>query len=168
MKLKGRVWKYGDNVNTDVIFAGKYLHDVSAPEDLARHAMEDLDPEFAKGVKSGDIIVGGKNFGTGSSREQAVTCLKHAGIKAIIVKSAGRIFFRNAIVHGVPLFQNKEAVDNIDNGEEITIELEKGKLFCKAGTFDLPQLTEGIKAIIKDGGLIPHLRKSLGIEKRSK
>ena len=164
MKITGRVWKYGDNINTDVIFAGKYLHDVSTPEDLAKHALEDLDPEFVKGVKPGDIIIGGKNFGTGSSREQAVTCLKYAGIKAIVVKSAGRIFFRNAIVHGLPLFQSTEAVDNIHNGEEITIDFEAGKLFCKAGEFDLPQLTEGVKAIIKDGGLIPHLRKNLGIE----
>ena len=164
MKITGRVWKYGDNINTDVIFAGKYLHDVSTPEDLAKHALEDLDPEFVKGVKPGDIIIGGKNFGTGSSREQAVTCLKYAGIKAIVVKSSGRIFFRNAIVHGLPLFHSTEAVDNIHNGEEITIDFEAGKLFCKAGEFDLPPLTEGVKAIIKDGGLIPHLRKNLGIE----
>jgi len=164
MKIIGRAWKYGDNVNTDVIFPGRYLYTVSTEEDLASHAMEDLDPEFIKKVKPGDIVVGGKNFGTGSSREQAVTCLKHAGVKAIIVVSAGRIFFRNAIVHGLPLFQSKEAVDNIDQGEEITIDLEKGKLLCNTGIFDLPQLTEGIKEIIKDGGLIPHLRKELGIE----
>lgn len=166
MKITGRVWKYGDNVNTDVIFAGKYLHTVSTPEDLAKHAMEDLDPEFAQKVKPGDIIVGGKNFGTGSSREQAVTCLKYAGIKAIIVKSAARIFFRNAIVHGVPLFQSKEAVDGIKLGEEITIDLEQATLTCQAGRFNLPKLSEGVMEIIKDGGLVPHLRKTLNVENR--
>lgn len=165
MKIVGRVWKYGDNINTDVIFPGKYLQTVSGQEDLAKHAMEDLDPEFAKKVRPGDVIVGGRNFGTGSSREQAVTCLKYAGVKAIVVKSVGRIFYRNAIVHGVPLFQSKEAVDNINGGEEITIDLEQGRLTCKAGVFDLPQLSEGVKEIIKDGGLVPHLRKTLGIAK---
>lgn len=164
MKIKGRVWKYGDNINTDVMFSGKYLHTVSTPEDLAKHAMEDLDPEFVKNVRSGDIIVGGKNFGSGSSREQAVTCLKYAGVKAIIVKSVGRIYFRNAIVHGVPLFQSKEAVDHINHGEEIVIDLEEAKLTCKAGTFDLPRLSEGVMEIIKDGGLVPHLRKTLKID----
>jgi len=163
MQITGRVWKYGDNVNTDVIFAGKYLHTVSKPEDQARHAMEDLDPEFAKNVQPGDIIVGGKNFGTGSSREQGVTCLKYAGIKAIIVKSVARIYFRNAIVHGIPLFQSKEAVDRIEPGERVTIDLDAGKLTCKAGTFSLPPLSEGVKEIIRDGGLIPHLRKTLGV-----
>ena len=166
MKIKGRVWKYGDNINTDVIFAGKYLHTVSTPEDLAKHAMEDLDPEFAKKVRPGDIIVAGKNFGKGSSREQAVTCLKYAGIKAIIVKSVARIFFRNAIVHGLPLFQCKEAVDSIERGEEVTLDLENGSLTSKAGTFQLPPLSEGVMEIVKDGGLIPHLRKTLDVQER--
>ena len=165
MKITGRAWKYGDNVNTDVIFAGKYLHTISTPEDLAKHAMEDLDPEFAQKVKPGDIIVGGKNFGKGSSREQAVTCLKYAGIKAMIVQSAARIFIRNAIVHGVPLFQSKEAVEGIEPGEEITIDLEQATLTCKAGRFNLPKLSEGVMEVIMDGGLVSHLRKTLGVQK---
>ncbi len=162
--LVRQVWKYGDNVNTDVIFPGKYLHTVSTREGLAKRAMEDLDPEFARNVRQGDVVVGGKNFGSGSSREQAVTCLKYAGVKAIIVKSVGRIYFRNAIVHGVPLFQSKEAVDHLSPGEEVTIDLQQAKLTCKAGTFDLPRLSEGVMEIVKDGGLVPHLRKTLGIE----
>jgi 3-isopropylmalate/(R)-2-methylmalate dehydratase small subunit len=163
MKISGRVWKYGDNINTDVIFPGRYLHTVSTPEDLARHAMEDLDPEFAEKVRSGDIIVGGKNFGTGSSREGAVTCLKYAGVKAIVVKSVGRIYYRNAIVHGLPLFQSKEAVDHIQSGETITIDFEEGKLLCASGEFDLPRVSEGVMEIIRDGGLIPHLKKTLNL-----
>jgi 3-isopropylmalate/(R)-2-methylmalate dehydratase small subunit len=168
MKIKGRIWKYGDNVNTDIIFAGKYFHSALTPEDLAKHAMEDLDPEFGQKVKPGDIVVGGRNFGTGSSREQAITCLKYAGVRAIVVKSAARIYFRNAIAHGVPLFQSKEAVDNIEPKEEITIDLKEGILVCKAGIFHLPKLSQGVMEIIKDGGLIPHLRKRLSREDQTK
>ena len=101
MKITGRAWKYGDNVNTDVIFAGKYLHTISTPEDLAKHAMEDLDPEFAQKVKPGDIIVGGKNFGSGSSREHAPIALKAAGVSAVVAESFARIFYRNAINQGL-------------------------------------------------------------------
>lgn len=168
MQITGKVWKYGDNVNTDVIFAGKYLHTVSTPQDQAKHAMEDLDPEFAKKVQPGDIIVGGKNFGTGSSREQGVTCLKYAGVRAIIVKSVARIYFRNAIVHGIPLFQSPEAVDSIEAGESITIDLDAGKVSCKAGVFSLPLLSEGVKEIVRAGGMIPHLKKTFNIEEKKK
>ena len=97
MILTGRVWKYGDNVNTDVIFPGKYTYTITDPSEQAKHALEDLDPSFAKGVQRGDIIVGGKNWGNGSSREQAVGALKHAGVTAIIAKSFARIYFRNAV-----------------------------------------------------------------------
>jgi 3-isopropylmalate/(R)-2-methylmalate dehydratase small subunit len=84
---KGRVWKYGDNINTDVIFAGKYTYNIMPPEEMARHALEDLDPGFAPGVKPGDVIVAGKNFGCGSSREQAAACLRFAGVQAVVAKS---------------------------------------------------------------------------------
>jgi len=92
--VKGTVWKYGENINTDVIFPGKYTYTIQDPTEMAQHAMEDLDPEFSKNVKKGDIIVAGTNFGCGSSREQAATCLKYAGVSAIIAKSFSRIFFR--------------------------------------------------------------------------
>ena len=92
---KGRAWKYGENVNTDVIFPGKYTYAVMEPAEMAKHALEDLDPNFAKNVRPGDVIVAGKNFGCGSSREQAATCLKYAGVQAVIAKSFARIFYRN-------------------------------------------------------------------------
>jgi len=109
MSIKGKVWKYGDDVNTDVIFPGKYTYTITDPKEMALHALEDLDSKFAKEVKKEDIIVAGSNFGCGSSREQAATCLKYAGIGAIVAKSFSRIFFRNAINQGLPLVQCKEA-----------------------------------------------------------
>ncbi|MBC8448690.1 MAG: 3-isopropylmalate dehydratase, partial [Chloroflexi bacterium] len=101
-KIAGRVWKYGDDVNTDVIFPGKYTYSISDPQEMAQHALEDLDPGFVKNVRPGDVIVAGRNFGCGSSREQAVTCLKEAGVGAIVAKSFARIYFRNCINQGLP------------------------------------------------------------------
>ena len=103
---KGKVWKYGDDVNTDVIFPGKYTYTIMEPQEIAKHALEDLDPEFAQKVKPGDVIVAGKNFGCGSSREQAAACLKYAGVQAVIAKSFARIYFRNAINLGLPVIQS--------------------------------------------------------------
>ncbi|MDH4272712.1 MAG: 3-isopropylmalate dehydratase, partial [Candidatus Aminicenantes bacterium] len=94
---KGRVWKYGDDINTDVIFPGRYTYKMMEPAEMAKHSMEDLDPEFAKNVKPGDVIIAGKNFGCGSSREQAAACLRAAGVQAVVAKSFARIYFRNAI-----------------------------------------------------------------------
>ncbi|MDH5466816.1 MAG: 3-isopropylmalate dehydratase, partial [Candidatus Aminicenantes bacterium] len=107
---RGKAWKYGDDINTDVIFPGKYTYSVLEPGEMARHALEDLDPGFAQSVKQGDVIVAGRNFGCGSSREQAATCLKAAGVQAVIAKSFARIFFRNAINQGLPVLQSAEAV----------------------------------------------------------
>ena len=101
-QLTGRVWKYGDDVNTDVIFPGKYTYSISDPKEMAPHALEDLDPQFATSVRPGDIIVAGKNWGCGSSREQAVVCLKEAGVGAIVARSFARIYFRNAIAIAFP------------------------------------------------------------------
>jgi len=165
MSIKGKVWKYGDDVNTDVIFPGKYTYTISDPKEMALHAMEDLDPEFVKEVKQGDIIVAGRNFGCGSSREQAATCLKFAGVGAVVANSFSRIFFRNAINQGLPLVQCKEAVENISSGELIEINFEKGKLSCKKGVFDFPPLPELVLGILQDGGLIPHTKKMFKIEK---
>ena len=97
-----RVWKYGDDVNTDLLFPGKYTYTLRDPEEIAAHALEDLDPEFASAVRSGDVIVAGRNFGCGSSREQAVTCLVYNGVSAVVATSFGRIFYRNAINNGLP------------------------------------------------------------------
>ena len=100
--IKGRVWKYGHNVNTDVMFPGKYTYTINDPVEMAKHALEDLDPRFAKEVRPGDIIVAGRNWGCGSSREQAVTCLRGCGLGAIIAKSFGRIYYRNCLNSALP------------------------------------------------------------------
>ena len=103
---QGKVWKYGDSVNTDVIFPGRYTYQIMPPEEMAQHAMEDLDPAFAKGVRPGDVVVAGKNFGCGSSREQAASALKAAGVHAVVARSFSRIYFRNAINLGLAVLQS--------------------------------------------------------------
>ena len=160
----GRVWKYGDNVNTDVIFPGKYTYTVSDPAEMAQYALEDLDPRFAKEVRPGDVIVAGKNWGAGSSREQAATCLKMAGVGAVIAKSFARIHFRNLINIGLPAIACAEAVDAIADGETITVDFEAGAIHCAAGTFAFPPLPEAVLGILEAGGLIPYTRKRLGAE----
>ncbi len=158
---KGRVWKYGDNVNTDVIFPGKYTYSILEPEEMARHALEDLDPGFAKKVKPGDVIVAGRNFGCGSSREQAATCLKYAGVQAVVAKSFARIFFRNAINQGLPVLQSEEAVDSIEDGEEIEIDFDGGSIKTARGDFSFPAFPESVMEILEAGGLIPYTKKKL-------
>lgn len=162
MRITGRVWKYGDNINTDVIFPGKYTYTLSDPEEMAVVAMEDLDENFAGEVQQNDIIVGGRNFGCGSSREQAASCLKYAGVGAIIAKSFSRIYFRNCINFGLPAITSPEAVEAIAAGGEVTVDTEAGEIRCEAGVFTFPPLPEEIVAIFQDGGLIPHTRKILG------
>ena len=122
ISVQGRVWKYGDGVNTDVIFPGKYTYVSMNPEEMAEHALEDLDPGFAGKVEPGDVIVAGKNFGCGSSREQAATCLKAAGVQAVVAKSFARIFFRNAINQGLAVIQCAEAVDGLEEGEPVQMD----------------------------------------------
>jgi 3-isopropylmalate/(R)-2-methylmalate dehydratase small subunit len=158
---KGRVWKYGDDVNTDVIFPGKYTYSVLEPEEMARHALEDLDPDFAQKVKPGDVIVAGRNFGCGSSREQAATCLKYAGVQAVIARSFARIFFRNAINQGLPVLQSEEAVDSVESGEDIEIDFVSGKIKTEKGVFAFSPFPESVLGILKEGGLIPFTRKKL-------
>lgn len=159
----GRAWKYGDDVNTDVIFPGRYLA-LTDPQEMAEHAMEDLDPDFVKSVKEGDIVVAGRFFGCGSSREQAVTCLKYSGVSAIVAKSVARIFYRNAVNLGMPVVQCSET-DKIENGDELEIDLKSGKLRAvnKNLELDFKPLPEFILNIIEDGGLIPNLKKKLNI-----
>jgi 3-isopropylmalate/(R)-2-methylmalate dehydratase small subunit len=161
MTIRGKAWKYGDDVNTDVIFPGKYTYTINDPNEMAKHALEDLDPTFARNVQENDIIVAGKNFGCGSSREQAATCLKFAKVGTVVAKSFARIFFRNAINTGLALIQSPEAVDAIESGEIVSIDFEKGELTCKAGVFPFPPLPEFVLRIIQDGGLIPHTKKKL-------
>lgn len=174
MKLTGHCWTYGDDVNTDVIFPGKYTYTMTNIADFKKVALEDLDPEFAKHVQAGDIIVAGKNFGCGSSREQAAVCLKMCGVKVIVAKSFARIFFRNCVNNGVLPIVCPEAVNAIQKGDEITVDLERNEISFAAApkptrhsplvTFAFPPLSPSVTAIIDAGGLIPMLRKKLGTE----
>jgi len=159
---KARVWKYGDDVNTDVIFPGKYTYQPMEPAEMAEHAMEDLDPDFAGNVKEGDVIVAGKNFGCGSSREQAATCLKAAGVAAIIAPSFSRIYFRNAINNGLPAIELAEGTEAIEAGDEIGIDFAAGVVEHDGKTYAFPPLPPEVLAILEDGGLIPHVKKVLG------
>lgn len=160
-EIQGKVWKYEDNVNTDVIFPGKYTYTVSEPAEMPKYALEDLDPEFAGSVQSGDVIVGGTNWGCGSSREQAVVCLSEAKLGAIIAKSFARIYYRNCLNNALPAIVCPEAVDAIENGENVTIDLEDGLITCQAGEFSFPPLPEAVMEIFNAGGLIPYTKKRL-------
>jgi 3-isopropylmalate/(R)-2-methylmalate dehydratase small subunit len=160
----GRVWKYGDAINTDVIFPGKYTYTMTDPNEWAKHALEDLDATFAGKVQRGDVIVAGKNWGCGSSREQAVGALKYAGVSIIIAKSFARIYFRNCVNQGVLPIVCPAAVDAITPGETIDVDPEAQTIRCAAGVFTFPPLSPTIHAILAAGGLIPMLRKKLGVE----
>ncbi len=127
MILKGRAWKFGDNVDTDVIIPARYLN-TSDPVDLARHCMEDIDGEYATKVSPGDILVAGKNFGCGSSREHAPIAIKASGASAVIAKSFARIFYRNAFNMGLPIFEAPLAVDGIDAGDLLVVDMRNGTL----------------------------------------
>lgn len=162
----GRAWKYGDDVNTDVIFPGKYTYTVSDPAEMAKHALEDLDTRFAKHVKPNDIIVAGKNWGCGSSREQAATCLKEIGVGAIIAKSFARIHYRNLLNAALPALTCPEAVDAIKAGEEVQVHLSRGEIRCAAGVFTFPPLPTIVLGIFEAGGLVPFTHHRL-VERRS-
>ncbi len=156
-KIKGKVWKFGDNIDTDVIIPGRYLRTFSL-DDLASHVMEGVDPDFAGNVKKGDIIVADSNFGCGSSREQAPVALKHAGVSAIVAKSFARIFYRNAINVGLPVI----AADvYADNGDILEIDLEEGiiKNLTKDKEFEIEPFKKFMLEILKNGGLVNHYLK---------
>ena len=162
-KISARVWKYGDDVNTDVIFPGKYTYSISDPKEMAEHALEDLDPSFVDKVQPGDIIVAGKNWGCGSSREQAVTCLKEAGVGAIVARSFARIYFRNCINQALPIVVC-DAVDSVETGQEITIDFASGEVTTPGAVYKFPPLAPEVMEILEAGGLIPYARRQLGIE----
>ena len=153
--ISGRVWKFGDNVDTDVIIPGKYLRttDMSV---FASHVMEGIDPEFPKKVKAGDIIVAGKNFGCGSSREQAPLALKYAGVACVVAETFARIFFRNAINVGLPII---EAKIMCKDGDIIEIDLEKGTVKKEDKTYSATKLPDFLREILSDGGLVEHRKK---------
>jgi 3-isopropylmalate/(R)-2-methylmalate dehydratase small subunit len=157
---KHRVWKYGDNVNTDVIYPGKYTYSVLNHAEMGQYALEDLDPTFASNAQPGDVIVAGRNWGNGSSREQAVIALVELGIHAVVAKSFARIYFRNAINQGLLVIECPDAVDHIQHGDEISIDVATSTLACSAGTFGFPRLPESVQQIVAAGGLIPYLKST--------
>lgn len=162
MKLKGKVHKYGADVNTDVIIPARYLN-VSEPEELAKHCMEDIDAAFISRVKPGDIIMATTNFGCGSSREHAPLAIKAAGVSCVIAGSFARIFFRNAINIGLPLLESEEAVNNTDSGDELEVDLASGEIknLTKNKLFHAKPYPGFMAELIADGGLIEHTRKRL-------
>jgi 3-isopropylmalate/(R)-2-methylmalate dehydratase small subunit len=161
----GRAWKYGDNVNTDVIFPGKYTYTASGKTEIARRALEDLDPGFAANVQPGDVIVAGRNWGCGSSREQAASCLVYNGVGAVIAESFSRIFYRNAINFGLLAITCPEAVEAIQPGERVTVDLETQTIHCAAGAFAFPPMSESVRKIVEAGGLIEYVKRKLAEER---
>jgi len=163
---KGKAWLFGDNIDTDVILPGKYLV-LTDPKDLAKHALEGLVQGFSTKISKGDIIVAGKNFGCGSSREHAPLALKHAGVGAVVAKSFSRIFFRNAINIGLSVAISKDAREAIKEGESIAIDLEAGFIMKENGKrIAIEGYPEFLLEILKDGGLLQNLKKKFGKETR--
>ncbi len=162
MKVTGPAKKFGKNIDTDVILPGKYLVLVD-PYDLAKHALEGLDPNFPEKAKKGVIIVGGKNFGCGSSREQAPLALKYSGVKCVIAETFARIFFRNAINIGLPVIECKGISAAVDDGDELTVDFEAGTVqnLSKGKSFQVAKLPPFILEILSDGGLIENLRRRM-------
>jgi 3-isopropylmalate/(R)-2-methylmalate dehydratase small subunit len=154
-----RVWVYGDNVNTDVIFPGKYTYNLKTPEEIAAHALEDLDPTFAAQVQPGDVIVAGRNWGMGSSREQAVTCLKYVGVGAVIAASFAGIYFRNCINQGVLPIVCPGLRDVVQTGDTINIDHAARQVIAGEHVFAITPLSPSVQAIIDAGGLVPMLQR---------
>jgi 3-isopropylmalate/(R)-2-methylmalate dehydratase small subunit len=161
--ITGKVWKYGDHVNTDLIIPGRYLDNYD-PQHLAAHALEDLDLQFARGVKTGDIILAGRNFGCGSSREQAPQALRSAGVSAVIAGSVARIFYRNAINVGLPIIICPEAGRILNNGDIAELDLVAGTLRNRSmgGEVQFTPLPPFLMDILSSGGLVPYMKGRLG------
>jgi len=162
MKMKGPAIKFGNNIDTDVILPGQFMTLVDSYE-LAKHALSGLDPAFPDKAKKGIIVVGGKNFGCGSSREQAPLALKYAGVKCVLAESFARIFFRNAINIGLPVIECKGIFNEVETGDEITVDFEAGKIenISKDKKFQVDKLPPFMLEILADGGLIENLRRRL-------
>ena len=160
MKIEGKIWKFGADVDTDAIIPARYLN-TSDPEELAKHAMEEERPEFIKKVKKGDLLIAAKNFGCGSSREHAPIALKTAGISCIIAKSFARIFYRNGFNQGLPLLESADAWGGIEDGDRVRVDLDTGEIFdlTKKKRFVAKPVPPFMQELVKHGGLIPHLRK---------
>ena len=157
--LEGKVWRYGDNIDTDVIIPARYLNTFD-PKELSKRCMVDIDPTFAENVKAGDIMVGGKNFGCGSSREHAPVAIKASGVPVVIASSFARIFYRNGINVGLPLLEIGDDVEKIHAGDTLRIDISTGKIenLTTGDTFQAPPLPGFIQDIAKAGGLINYVK----------
>jgi 3-isopropylmalate/(R)-2-methylmalate dehydratase small subunit len=160
------IWKYGDNINTDMLFPGKYTYTCSIPDEIKPHLLEDLDPLFAKNVREGDLIIAGKNFGCGSSREQPVLGLKAVGISAVIAESFARIFYRSSINQGLLLIECPKAVKAYKKGDTVSLDVAEGTVTVGSDTFSFPKLPREILAICDAGGLLPYTRLRLQQKKK--
>jgi 3-isopropylmalate/(R)-2-methylmalate dehydratase small subunit len=165
MKFRGRIWKFGDNIDTDAIIPARYLN-IWDPQGLAAHCMEDADPDFMKKMKPGDIIVGGENFGCGSSREHAPIAIKAAGIACVVAKSFARIFYRNSFNMGLPIFESRDLWGQVDGGVEIEVDADGG-LIRIIGSAAEPLCIQPVppfmQELIADGGLMNHIAKARAI-----
>ena len=159
--MRGKVWKFGKNVDTDIIIAARYLN-TSDPQELAKHIMEDADPDFTKKMQKGDIIVAGENFGCGSSREHAPIALKAAGIAAVIAPTFARIFYRNAFNMGLPIFELKE-VDEINEGDIVKIDMDKGEIINETTgkSYKFNPIPPFMQELVKAGGLIEFAKQEI-------
>jgi len=164
MLIKGRVWRFGNDIDTDVIIPARYLN-TSDAEELARHVMEGVDRDFVKKVKSGDIIVAGKNFGCGSSREHAPIAIKAGGIQAVVAKSFARIFYRNAFNIGLPIFESPEASERINEGDEIEIDADRGIInnITRKEEYKANPVPLFMQELIAAGGLVEWTKKKFKI-----
>jgi 3-isopropylmalate/(R)-2-methylmalate dehydratase small subunit len=162
LTIKGKAVKFGDNVDTDVILPGPYLVHTD-PNELAKHAMEGLDPKFAEKAADGVIVVGGKNFGCGSSREQAPIALKYAGVKSVLAESFARIFYRNSITIGLPVLACPGVSGRVEEGDMLVVDLQSGKVEDRTNgsVLQATKLPEFIMEILDDGGLIEHLKRRI-------
>ncbi len=158
-QLSGKVWCFGDNIDTDLIIAARYLN-TSDPKELAKHVMEDADPEFVKKVGMGDIIVAGENFGCGSSREHAPIALKAAGVSAVVAKSFARIFYRNAFNTGLPIFELSETGE-IKEGDMLSIYMESGEIKNGAKTYRFTPIPPFMQELLDCGGLMNYAKKEI-------
>ena len=164
--VSGKVFKYGDNVDTDVIIPARYLN-APSPEELAKHCMEDIDASFATTVKPGDIMVGGANFGCGSSREHAPISIRACGVRCVIAASFARIFYRNAINIGFPILECPEAAAAINNGDTVSVDFATGKIIdnTTGETFQAVALPPFIEKIVEHNGLLPYLKARMDAKK---
>lgn len=161
MKFRGRIWKFGDNIDTDAIVPARYLN-IWDPQGLAAHCMEDADPDFMKKMKPGDIIVGGENFGCGSSREHAPIAIKAAGIACVVAKSFARIFYRNSFNMGLLIFESRDLWGQVTDGSEIEVDADGGLIRILGGAAEplrIQPVPPFMQELIADGGLMKHIAK---------